>query len=802
MALGVPLAMALAACGDGGSAAPAPGGGDGGSGGASSGRGGAGRGGQSGRAGSPSDDAGAAGVEDPASGGSRAAAGEGGAAGEAGVSSGGTESSAGEGGGDSPSGGAAGGGGEGSVAPSDTAGVEGGSVGDADGNIVLTIPPGALLGETRFTFTHVSAIPGLSGDYAVVAGAAYRVAWSGAGFVPGASVSVRLREQALALRASGGAGRLSLTADPSAGVTECEGDVTWHDYVANGNDFEYHPTRWECTPGALTVGVVQGASSLAPPVITNAPAALEVRAGDRAQFYATVTGSDPVNYQWRRNGVNIPNARVPGFAVDPAFVGDDGARFSVTARNIVGSVTSPEALLTVLPPAAPTWNSPTELAPFGEGVDLPQVGAMADTGGEFAVWNDGGVIRGRSFTFAPINALAEPARGRPLVVSGRNRLTAYVVFVDDDGTGACTIGGNRLSIVGLVHRIAQVQPIPLFRDTLYQSSGCISAFAAGYASSDADSANPTPMVFALMEQSSQAIKVGGGGPYYVATDAAGTEINAWVRTTSVVSELPMTAACADNPSLSPDGLRGVHEAGIGSSPATSAVLAWVSHNHTICAATLGGGVWSSGSVVFGAALDAEPAEVTAAIDVNGRALVVASRVRDPAAQTFTYEMTAALREPAGGTWQLHALDSSAGLALPSAVFSAAGDAWVVWRPNLAAPPTEVYAARRPASGSWEPAARISAATATDTRFPRICSGSGGRMLALYSESSAGEALRVWSRVWAGGAWSQPARVQESLDEGRFAECARHGDSTFVAWRETDPATLPEDPPRHRVVAVE
>lgn len=728
--------------------------------------------------------------------------------------SGGTEAGTGSSGapgagGDSTSGGAAGAGGDDSGTASDVAGVDGGVVGDAAGNVVLTIPPGALLGETYFTFTPVSSIPGLSADYTIVGDTAYHITWSGGGFAEGASVTVRIHGQTVAMLASGSVERLDVSDEPSAGLTLCDGALILYDWMPEGDDYEYS-ARADCVGNEITVGVVAGDWSLTPPRIVNAPAALQVRAGDRAEFSVSVTGITPINYQWRRNGVDIFNARGPNFALDPVFIGDDGARFSVTARNIVGNVRSADALLTVLPPVAPVWNGSTEFAPFGADIDLPQVGSMAGGGGDFAVWKNGDVLEGRSFAFAPINALAEPARSRPLVVSGRDNLSAYIVFVDDDGTSNCTVGGNRLSVVGMVNRFdAEGQPIPLFRDTLYQSSDCIRSFAAGYATFDPDPDDYAPLVFALMEQSSQAIKVGAGGPYFQHTDLhGGTLIDAWVTTQSVVNVLPTSTACADYPELTADSMRGVNEPGTAvPRPRTSAVLAWVAHNHAICASTLEQGVWSNGAVLFGAALDAEPAEVTTAIGSDGRALVVASKVQDPAAQGYTYRMTAAFRGPSGGNWQVTALDTSAGLALPSAAFSPLGDAWVVWRPNLASAPTQVFAARRPANGTWEPTARISSADATDTRYPRICSGSGGRMLALYSESAAGEEFQVWGRVWAGGAWTPPSKVQAGTDEGRFADCIRYGNDDFardpfVVWRETDPTTVSPDPPRYRIVAAQ
>ncbi len=66
------------------------------------------------------------------------------------------------------------------------------------------------------------------------------------------------------------------------------------------------------------------------------------------------TGDAPLNYQWRRNGVNISGATSASYSLNPtSAAADNGAQFSVLVVNGAGSATSATATLTVNPPPVP-----------------------------------------------------------------------------------------------------------------------------------------------------------------------------------------------------------------------------------------------------------------------------------------------------------------------------------------------------------------------------------------------------------------------------------------------------------------
>jgi len=97
-----------------------------------------------------------------------------------------------------------------------------------------------------------------------------------------------------------------------------------------------------------------------PVVITQSPTSQTVCAAAAVSFVVTATGTPPLEYRWRRDEVELPNATGPVLtlhAVTPA----DAGRYDVVVGNACGTVTSGMAVLSVRsapritqPPAAQT----------------------------------------------------------------------------------------------------------------------------------------------------------------------------------------------------------------------------------------------------------------------------------------------------------------------------------------------------------------------------------------------------------------------------------------------------------------
>ena len=96
---------------------------------------------------------------------------------------------------------------------------------------------------------------------------------------------------------------------------------------------------------------------LTPPAITTQPQSLTSAAGTTASFSATATGSAPLSYQWRLNGVNLANGgRISGATTTTLTISGvqsaDAGSYTLVVSNGAGSVTSAAAALTVTGPPA------------------------------------------------------------------------------------------------------------------------------------------------------------------------------------------------------------------------------------------------------------------------------------------------------------------------------------------------------------------------------------------------------------------------------------------------------------------
>ncbi len=93
-------------------------------------------------------------------------------------------------------------------------------------------------------------------------------------------------------------------------------------------------------------GVIELVPPMGPPKITLQPRGGLVNAGTRFSFVVEATGSPPLRYQWRRNGVRIASATQSTYSLSDVQY-NDSATYSVLVTNLLGSVISSEANLIV-----------------------------------------------------------------------------------------------------------------------------------------------------------------------------------------------------------------------------------------------------------------------------------------------------------------------------------------------------------------------------------------------------------------------------------------------------------------------
>jgi hypothetical protein len=83
------------------------------------------------------------------------------------------------------------------------------------------------------------------------------------------------------------------------------------------------------------------------PSIEIQPADQSVLEGNTAVFSVVASGSEPLDYQWRRDGTPVPGAVNASYTTPEVALEDDGTQFDVVVSNRAGSTSSDPALLTV-----------------------------------------------------------------------------------------------------------------------------------------------------------------------------------------------------------------------------------------------------------------------------------------------------------------------------------------------------------------------------------------------------------------------------------------------------------------------
>ena len=122
-------------------------------------------------------------------------------------------------------------------------------------------------------------------------------------------------------------------------------------------------TAGSATSGNATLTV------LGPPAITSQPANATVVLGNPVSFTVTAGGTAPLSFQWLKNGVAIPNANSNVLSF-PTTTTNDAGNYSVVVTNIVSSVASSGAALTVLVPAAIVTQPADATVTVGNGVSF------------------------------------------------------------------------------------------------------------------------------------------------------------------------------------------------------------------------------------------------------------------------------------------------------------------------------------------------------------------------------------------------------------------------------------------------
>lgn len=145
-----------------------------------------------------------------------------------------------------------------------------------------------------------------------------------------------------------------LITTPFAGVIGTAGTpVTFRIYGHNGaGGASANTANWRIDDLKLTAGLL--ALPPVPPTITLDPVAQTATVGDTVTLTAAATGTGPLSYQWRHDGVPIAGnaSAATDTLILPVIVTADAGDYDVVVTNIAGSATSAAAALTVNKAAA------------------------------------------------------------------------------------------------------------------------------------------------------------------------------------------------------------------------------------------------------------------------------------------------------------------------------------------------------------------------------------------------------------------------------------------------------------------
>jgi hypothetical protein len=113
------------------------------------------------------------------------------------------------------------------------------------------------------------------------------------------------------------------------------------------------------------------------PKIVQEPVSTMVKKGQTATFTVVASGTEPLQYHWGKNGVEIVGANNATYTTPITGVGDSGAEFNCLVVNNAGQVVSDAAILFVCdsecgptntPPPPGAGNLPTNIRTIKPGI--------------------------------------------------------------------------------------------------------------------------------------------------------------------------------------------------------------------------------------------------------------------------------------------------------------------------------------------------------------------------------------------------------------------------------------------------
>ena len=145
-----------------------------------------------------------------------------------------------------------------------------------------------------------------------------------------------------------------------------------------------------------------------PPVITLLPIGGQADPGEPVTFVVEATGTEPLSYQWRKNGTDITDATNTSYAIGAVQESDEGV-YDCVATNMADSATSDVAVLSVNDP--PTITDHPDSITIDAGKMIGKVNPLIGAAGVSAVPMAARVAQAEGQRANPRNFLLHHAMG-------------------------------------------------------------------------------------------------------------------------------------------------------------------------------------------------------------------------------------------------------------------------------------------------------------------------------------------------------------------------------------------------------
>jgi len=206
----------------------------------------------------------------------------------------------------------------------------------------------------------------------------------------------------------------------------------------------------------LTVAAAPAASTA--PTISAEPASKSVTTGQTATFTVAATGTGTLSYQWKRGGAAISGATSASYTTPATTAADNGAQFTVTVSNTVGSVTSSAATLTVTTSTV-LLNSSASTLSFGS-IEIGSSNILAATltnAGNSSVTISNVSISGAGFTANGVSTGLILAAGKTATLSvtfapaSAATVAGSVTVASNASNGPITISLSGIGVAAVSH---------------------------------------------------------------------------------------------------------------------------------------------------------------------------------------------------------------------------------------------------------------------------------------------------------------------------------------------------------------